>query len=138
MSCNYKDYPLDWKTVIRPAILERDVHKCKFCGVGNYAIGYRDAKGKFYDFKTIDDVLNNTGYDYFENELSNCFDKEGDPKKPIKIVLTIMHLDHNTQHNEYDNLAAGCQRCHNIYDLEYRKKNTRETINKKKKLQKLF
>jgi len=40
MPINYKDYPSNWKTEIRPAILNRDNHRCKFCGVHNYEIGY--------------------------------------------------------------------------------------------------
>lgn len=141
MPCDYKkDYASNWHSEIRPAILERCGHKCFFCGVKNYEIGYRDKDGKFYDFKTIDDALNDRGYDYFAkgNPLDNCYDKKGNPTKPIKIILTIMHLDHDTKNNKYDNLAAGCQKCHLNYDQKFHQKNSTETRNKKKKLQSLF
>ncbi len=140
MPCDYKNYPKNWKSEIRPAILERCGHKCFFCEVKNYEIGYRDINGKFYDFKTIDYALNDYGYDYFAkgNPLDNCYDKNNEPTQPIKIVLTIMHLDHDTTNNDYNNLAAGCQKCHLNYDKEFHKANSRKTLIKKKKLQTLF
>ncbi len=38
MPIDYKKYPANWKTEIVPRIKERDGHKCKFCGIENYAI----------------------------------------------------------------------------------------------------
>lgn len=32
------------------------------------------------------------------------------------VVLTVAHLDHDTTHNDEDNLAALCQRCHLGHD----------------------
>jgi len=139
MPIDYSIYPSNWKSEIRPDILERDNHKCKFCGIENYSVGYRDKDGKFYKIEYIIDALENNGYDFFAkgNELDNCWDKKGEPTKSIKIILTIMHLDHDITNNDYKNLATGCQKCHLNYDKDYHKKNTRNTINKKKKLQEL-
>ena len=36
MPCDYKKYPKNWKTEIRPSILKRAGNKCEFCGVENY------------------------------------------------------------------------------------------------------
>lgn len=36
MPINYKKYPPNWKSEIRPAILERANHKCEKCGAENY------------------------------------------------------------------------------------------------------
>ena len=138
MPIDYAKYPSNWKSEIRPAILERCGHKCFFCGVKNYDTGYRDIDGKFYPSEEIINALNDRGYDYFCNELSNCFDKKGEPTMPIKIVLTIMHLDHDIKNNDYNNLAAGCQKCHLNFDQKYHMKNARATNEKKKGLQKLF
>lgn len=44
MPINYKDYHPDWKTVIRPAILERAKGRCEFCGIENYTINHRGSK----------------------------------------------------------------------------------------------
>ena len=37
MPCDYSKYPPNWRTEIRPRILERANHRCEFCGVDNYA-----------------------------------------------------------------------------------------------------
>ena len=58
--------------------------------------------------------------------------------KAFKVVLTIMHLDHNRKNNDYSNLAAGCQKCHLTYDKVEHRKNSKATITKKKGLQELF
>lgn len=36
MPCDYKDYPKNWRSEIRPAILERAGNRCEFCGAVNY------------------------------------------------------------------------------------------------------
>jgi len=138
MPCDYKNYPPNWKSEIRPAILERCGNKCFFCGVENGKFGWRSAEGNFYDSKYIIDALENYGDDLFSNVLKNCYDKKGNPTKGITIVLTIMHLDHDTTNNNYSNLAAGCQKCHLNYDKYHHRKNSRATITKKKLLQSLF
>ena len=38
MSINYKEYPANWLTEIRPRILERTNNCCEFCGVENYSL----------------------------------------------------------------------------------------------------
>lgn len=52
--------------------------------------------------------------------------------KTIRIVLTIAHLDHDTNNNHYDNLAALCQRCHLRYDLEHHQTNAKATRDRKR------
>lgn len=128
MPCDYKNYPVNWKTEIRPAILERDNNCCKFCGVENYSFGYRDNNGNWVTEKVFNGLNSSDGDELFNGKF---------PKR-IRIILTIMHLDHDTTNNNYDNLAAGCQKCHLNYDKEHHNKNTRATITKKKKLQSLF
>lgn len=125
MPIDYKKYPPNWLTEIRPAILERDGHKCKFCGVENGAIGWRNHEGKFV---------------YSEQYLKAKDAKFGFYQTTgyLKIVLTIMHLDHNIQNNDFANLAAGCQKCHLAYDKDHHSKNSKATIEKKKGLQRLF
>ena len=36
MPVDYSIYPLNWKTEIRPRILERAGNRCEFCGAENY------------------------------------------------------------------------------------------------------
>jgi len=103
MPINYKDYPEDWKDVIRPDILRRDKYRCKFCGVVNHSVGYRISDGTFIAC---------------DEHMVNWARKNG--IRTFKIVLTIAHIDQNRENNNYDNLAALCQRCHNRLDAPYR------------------
>jgi len=126
MPIDYKNYPANWKTEIRPAILERANNCCEFCGVHNHSDGFRNKEGRFYTTEFIIEELESTGLDMFDDELSHCIQNDG-KAKPIKIVLTIAHLDHDTTNNDPTNLKALCQRCHNRYDIEHRKENRKKT-----------
>jgi len=64
-----------------------------------------------------------------KNRCELCGVDNGQPH-PITgaiVVLTIMHMDHDTAHNDASNLKAGCQRCHNKYDAPHRQANARES-----------
>lgn len=107
MPINYKDYPENWKE-IRQRILLRENNCCQFCFVPNYAIIYRPVKG------AIEWLLMPEG-----SGADVLVDFE--PKtKFTKIILTIAHLDHDKENHEVndDRLAALCQRCHLLYDLD--------------------
>lgn len=106
---NKKLYPKNWKE-IREKILERANNKCEFCGVENHRWGYRNSKGDF---------IISVGMQQEADEL--------DGEKLFRIVLTIAHLDHNPQNNDFSNLRALCQKCHNNYDKEHRKETRRKT-----------
>lgn len=41
MPIDYKNYPPNWLTEIRPRILKRAKNKCEFCGLKNYSEGIR-------------------------------------------------------------------------------------------------
>lgn len=102
-------YPKNWKQ-IRHDILKRANNKCEFCGVENYSLGYRDKDGEFVEC---------------EGMAAEAAELDGEHL--IKIVLTVAHLDHNPQNNEYENLRALCQKCHLNYDKEHHKKTRRKT-----------
>ncbi len=137
---DWSKYPKNWKTEIRPAILERDGNCCKFCGVPNYAVGERvndkfvPTCGNYHHDKAGRGELN---YAEAVSLANHCNEIEGE-KSLIVIVLTIMHLDHDTTNNDYSNLAAGCQKCHLNYDKEHHAKNSSQTRLKKKKQIPLF
>jgi 5-methylcytosine-specific restriction endonuclease McrA len=125
MPIDYKKYPPNWKTEIRTAILERDGNKCKFCGIENKAVGFR-VDGEFV-YSEAYLRAKKSGYGFYQTS-----------RPYFKIILTIMHLDHDITNNNYSNLAAACQKCHLNYDKEHHKKNARNTREKKKGLQNLF
>lgn len=102
-------YPKNWKQ-IRKNILERANNRCEFCGVENYAEGYRDCDGNFIE-------------SYGMQQETDALDGE----KIIKIVLTVAHLDHNPQNCSPENLRALCQKCHLTYDIEHHKETRRNS-----------
>jgi len=132
-------YPPDWPA-IRARILARDENRCKWCGVENYAVGYRDAKGTWHrlagngpcdaagvghswpnyqqlayaEAREIADV---------QNDCVGHRDDEGHHWRVI--VLTIAHLDHDPRNCADENLSALCQQCHNRYDRPHRNRTRR-------------
>lgn len=126
MPCDYSKYSPEWKTEIRPRILERDGHKCKFCKVPNHKLilrgdwngvdAYQDDNGYIYDGSSSERI----GEDYVGE-----VDSTG-RNRFIKIVLTIAHLNHDVEDNRDENLAATCQRCHNRHDISHRKENRKK------------
>jgi hypothetical protein len=109
MPIDYKKYPANWKTEIRPAILHRAGNKCEGCGVVNHSIIHRFGKG-----------INEWMY-YPEGMEGEAWAIDG--KKAVKVVLTIAHVDHDILNNDPSNLRAWCQRCHNAHDADYRRGN---------------
>lgn len=108
MPIDYKKYPPNWKTEVRPAILARAKNCCELCGVENYAIGVRNPDGAFVELG--DDETQHiwamaTGFRVF------------------KIVLTIAHKCDDTMCSDHDHLLALCQRCHLGLDRPLRKKH---------------
>jgi hypothetical protein len=104
MPINYKEYPSNWKTEIRPTILERAGHKCEFCGVKNYSYIYRFGKRK-------EEWI-------YSSDCDSPYEK-----KIIKVSLAIAHLDTNDKSDNIDRLVALCQKCHINYDKGQQAKN---------------
>lgn len=127
MPIDYKQYPANWKTEIRPYVLARARHRCEQCGVKNKTKGLRDKNGRFYSCQYIMAKLENEGIDLFDGVLANCYHRNGNPTLPITIVLTVAHMDHNHLNNEYTNLRALCQRCHLRHDRHQHAANARAT-----------
>lgn len=92
MPCDYRNYPADWFTRIRPAILARAKHCCERCGVSDRSV-----------------------------------------RNGATIILTIAHLDQDVQNNDFGNLRALCQRCHNTVDAPFRAKH--RVTNRRKRLE---
>jgi len=130
MPIDYKKYAPNWKTEIVPAIKERDGHRCKFCGVANYSIIDKGTKLPYHLSGTTYKASLKMGIDLYQWD---GYDSDKSPREMFSIVvLTCMHLDHDIANNHPDNLAMGCQRCHNSYDREHRNKNSKTTNAAKK------
>lgn len=131
MPIDYRNYPENWLSEIRPRILERENHCCKFCGIANRLLGWRVPGGRFYTpeqwaagYIPLDD----------EDALVKVMAKK---PKPYRIILTVAHLDHGLSNHTDDNLAALCQRCHLNHDraaVAIKRKQNRRYSRKKKQL----
>lgn len=128
MPIDYKKYPKNWLTEIRPAILKRARNRCEKCRVPHYCVVKWDKQEKQWErccgSAYLDDIGWQGARSYQEaRQLADHWNECCDEKRWIVIVLTIAHLDNDVNHNDYDNLAALCQRCHLKYDIAYRKAN---------------
>ena len=113
MPINYKKYPENWLTEIRPRILERANHKCENCGLENYSIVHSYKQNK----KIVWDKLSYG--DYMRMEA-----------KAVKVILTIAHLDHDETNQDItdDRLKAMCQLCHLRYDADEKKRRRSSSV----------
>jgi len=110
MPCDWSKYPSNWRTEIRPRILDRESHRCKRCHVPNGAdLPKPCCKEPIYDER---------------RKCCSC------GKRRPRVVLTISHLDHDTTNNTDENLAALCQKCHLTHDAALHARNARITREK--------
>ena len=125
MPIDYKRYPANWLSEIRPRILAWANNKCENDGC---------------DFAHLEEVWavkrkgRTTGW-YRDFDIANQQPKSREMKngkiipnpKKVKVILTIAHLDHDeTNVNVSDErLKAMCQLCHLRYDAKekYRRIN---------------
>ncbi len=120
---NRKRYPKNWKTEIRPAILLRAEDYCECrgeCGDDHYherckapngmlIVRHRTVPADWVPWLLDEDLGTNLR------------------GKPVKIVLTIAHLNHTPEDCRPENLLALCQRCHLRLDRFEHAKNAAET-----------
>lgn len=116
MPTDYKKYPPNWKSEIRPRILKRAMYCCEKCGLQNlqevFSTKYEVSvpKGSRRKFITV----------WFSSEKDAIREQRKFEVKKVKVVLTISHLDHDETNWEVEDsrLMAMCQKCHLSYDLE--------------------
>ena len=97
-------YPQNWSTEIRPAVLARDNNRCAFCGVPNYAV--KVGGHVYYRSKR-----------YAEAKAWAEKEREKTDLNVSVVVLTIAHLhDPDPMNCDMRNLAALCQKCHNQHN----------------------
>jgi hypothetical protein len=109
MPIDYKKYPPNWKTEIRPRIMQRANNTCEFegCTFKHLQLVYSGKINKKIEwFHTLEEAKEKCGILHFE--------------KPIKVVLTIAHLDHDEANWSVsdDRLQAMCQLHHCRYDAK--------------------
>lgn len=115
MPVNYRNYPPDWKDIIRPRILKRDCYKCVVCGVSNRALFVWDCGNRVI----LDDTF------ILDHYVQRNF-------KIKKIVLTISHSCHNSMCENDNHLSSKCQLHHLREDLALHVMNRKITNASKK------
>ncbi len=139
-------YPPNWRQ-ISAAVREREDHCCADCGVRNYSVGYRDAKGAFWPlagsgpcdcagqgqvWPSLEPITYREALE-FARASNTCSDgKDEDGNHYFVIVLTVAHLDHDPRNCDLSNLKALCQRCHLRYDTAHHGETAYETRRKGK------
>ena len=101
-------YPKDWKTVVVPRIRERSGNRCECtgqCGANHLS-----------DKENVLDVR-------CRRRQNDFIDNGKDAIDWPRVVLTVMHLDHQPENCSDANLLHGCQSCHNRYDAPVRAAN---------------
>lgn len=114
-------YPANWKEVVA-AIRERSGDRCELCGVMNGHLIERNAEGSLWRYQFAPAICFHIGT-YAKHYLSPAAD---DWRPPIRIILTVAHLDHDPRNNDPENLRHWCQYHHNNYDAAHRAENRRK------------
>ena len=122
MPCDYSKYPADWFTRIRPAILDQASNRCEKCAACNGRLLCRNEANPYITYHAAGpDEAPAPGY-----------------RKPIRVVLTIAHLDQDVTNNDPANLAALCQMCHLRHDAQHHGVNAARTRRSRKAAGELF
>ena len=93
MPINYEDYPKNWKWLSRQIVKDAG-NRCELCYAPNGERVVRTPDGP-YPWRPA----------------------SPDDWKPVKIVLTVHHIDGNKQNSAKQNLISLCQKCHLRLDL---------------------
>ena len=121
-------YPADWKAI--SAAVRRDAgDKCEQCGVKNGALIYRGSHEMRPAWRYADDpVFCESRCAFDGSKLPGTTWDDFDKRKgdPVRVVLTVAHLDHTPENCDRANLRAWCQSCHNSYDAPMRAKGIAE------------
>jgi len=114
MPIDYKKYPKNWLSEIRPRIMKRANNKCEICGLEHksivYAIKLYVKQNGHYKWRTL----------WFRNKQDAERENLNNNLKEVKVVLTIAHLDHDETNKDVkdERLKALCQICHLRYDAK--------------------
>lgn len=119
---NRDRYPADWPAISR-RIRDAAGNRCQQCCVENGRMiwrGSHEMRPAWRYASDSDFMPSRCAFDGSEipGTCWDDFDKQrGDP---VKVVLTVSHLDHTPENCADENLRALCQRCHNAYDAPMR------------------
>lgn len=119
------EYPPDWTRIAYEA-RERASHRCQSCRVLDGSdimrimvlLAGADVASPAYVLLDGRTYSSENG-DYLGEDIPHV---SNTPPVSVRVWLQVAHLNHNTFDNRPANLAAFCQRCHNVYDAFSRQK----------------
>ena len=106
-------YPADWRELSRQVRFERAGGRCQRCGRRHGETIRVLPDGRWFDVRAKT-WRNGRGRPARWPDL-----EEAIRMRETRVVLAAAHLDHDPQHNKWDNLKSLCQRCHLIHDRAY-------------------
>lgn len=124
---NRSRYPADWKAIRDAVRLDAEL-RCEHegCTARQYAVGFwRLIEGVHVWDECIAPA---TTYSEARQAAAELFESRGDlSEKPIVIVLTVAHLNHEPEDCSRANLRCMCQRHHLAHDAEHHRANAQAT-----------
>lgn len=119
---NRSRYPANWPA-ISAAKRKRAGNRCEWpgCGAKQYSVGVWQlgATGIFTWLALLGDNSLPRTYSEARTIAAEKDGPAGDGSKPLVIVLTVAHRDHQPENVADDNLAVWCQRHHLAYDQDH-------------------
>lgn len=134
---NKDRYPANWKSEIRPRILERAGNRCETCGIRNHQWVIRDQSGKIIwegsepidpQRLTVEEVV----YLSTHKARQKYQPGFGYGYHCVRIVLTVAHISEEIEDCSDGNLILECQWDHNNRDRSMRARNAKETLRAKR------
>jgi hypothetical protein len=130
---NRHRYPADWPQ-IRERILQRSGYRCEHpgCTASQYAVGFWSGTTRrgVWVHEWVHEWPRDGAYmgqTYSDARAVALGIADAGVLKPIVIVLTIAHLDHQPENCSDDNLRALCQRHHLAHDAQHHKETAYAT-----------
>lgn len=117
-----KFYGATWRKVTRPRILARAGNKCEQCGVPNYTDVTRIAGAWLEQKVSWKDGVRET----WRDDDGKPITPPAGPRRTIRVVLTVAHLNHTSGDDRDENLKALCQ-YHHLHLDKVHHRETRAT-----------
>ncbi len=145
---NAKLYPANWRA-ISLEVRQRAQMRCEFCGLHNYAVGYRDQDGVFISlggsgpcdaageglqWPSLTPIAYSEAREFAAASNTEADGKDSEGHHYFVIVLTVAHLDHDPRNCDRSNLKALCQACHLRYDAKHHQETAYQTRRARKSI----
>ncbi|MFN3575510.1 MAG: hypothetical protein ACK4TJ_00775 [Tabrizicola sp.] len=135
---NRHRYPSDWRDISASVRAEAG-NRCEWCLAPNGVMirrGHLNGRPVWQEAASVycDVFCADTGQLLGGENADTCDFRS----PPVRVVLTVAHLDHRPENCDRANLRALCQRCHNRYDAQMRRAGTKARSRSKSAWRDLF